>query len=96
MKLLTVAFAITAAMGGICAPPPQPGASSTALFVKLGFDTLATAKVDKPYSQDIPGVDVTFDMLPIPKGSFMMGSPATEAKREKNEGPQRKVQLDAF
>ena len=36
-----------------------------------------------------------FPMVPIPAGEFLMGSPATEAKRHPDEGPQVKVKLDA-
>ena len=31
--------------------------------------------------EKIPGTDVTFEMIPIPGGEFLMGSPATEAHR---------------
>ena len=33
----------------------------------------------KAYTDTIPGTKVTFDMVPIPGGTFMMGSPAKEA-----------------
>lgn len=48
------------------------------------------------YDQAIPGSTQKFKMLPIPAGSFLMGSPANESKREADEGPQKKIQLDAF
>lgn len=35
-------------------------------------------------------------MVSIPSGSFMMGSPASEAGRDDNEGPQRRVTVPAF
>src|SRR5687767_3560565 len=35
-------------------------------------------------------------MVPIPAGSFSIGSPNTEAGRENDEGPQKKVELSAF
>jgi formylglycine-generating enzyme required for sulfatase activity len=35
-------------------------------------------------------------MVQIPAGSFQMGSPATEAERFEDEGPQRRVQLQSF
>jgi formylglycine-generating enzyme required for sulfatase activity len=50
----------------------------------------------KPYSETIPGTDLKFEMLPIPGGTFTMGSPATEAKRGDDEGPQFKVELAPF
>lgn len=37
-----------------------------------------------------------FDMVPIPAGEFLMGSPDTEPKRNPDEGPRVKVRLDAF
>ncbi|MDB6135320.1 MAG: hypothetical protein JWM59_3563 [Verrucomicrobiales bacterium] len=37
-----------------------------------------------------------FDMVPIPAGEFLMGSPDTEAKRHADEGPRAKVKIDAF
>jgi formylglycine-generating enzyme required for sulfatase activity len=40
------------------------------------------------------GIAIT--MVQIPSGSFQMGSPATEAERESNEGPQHEVQLQSF
>lgn len=42
----------------------------------------------KPFTQAIPGTDAKFEMLPIPAGSFQMGSPASEKKRHADEGPQ--------
>src|SRR6516162_3801882 len=35
----------------------------------------------KPYVETIPGSSVKFEMLPIPAGTFLMGSPASEAGR---------------
>jgi formylglycine-generating enzyme required for sulfatase activity len=50
----------------------------------------------KPYTEEIGGVGVKFDMLPIPGGEFMMGSPESEANRNKDEGPQVKVKIEPF
>src|SRR5690349_18122963 len=35
-------------------------------------------------------------MVPVPAGSFMIGSPDDEKNRDTDEGPQKKVQLSAF
>jgi formylglycine-generating enzyme required for sulfatase activity len=48
------------------------------------------------YEETVPGTAVKFKMVPIPPGSFMMGSPATDKLREPDEGPQKKVELSAF
>ena len=44
----------------------------------------------------ITGTDVTFKLVHIPAGSFMMGSPDSEMKREADEGPQKEVKVEAF
>ncbi len=47
------------------------------------------------YEQELArGIAIT--MVQIPAGSFQMGSPATEAERRKNEGPQHRVELQSF
>jgi len=42
------------------------------------------------------GNGVTLDMVAIPGGSFVMGSPNTEAERSNYEGPQRTVNISPF
>jgi formylglycine-generating enzyme required for sulfatase activity len=46
-----------------------------------------------PYTQRIPGTDVSFEMVPVPGGTFQMGSPETEADRRDDEGPQVEIQV---
>jgi formylglycine-generating enzyme required for sulfatase activity len=43
------------------------------------------------YAETIPGTRVTFDMVAIPGGTFVMGSPAGEAGRSADEGPAHEV-----
>jgi len=50
----------------------------------------------KPYTNTIPGTRVTYAMLPIPAGQFIMGSPETEPGRKPDEGPQHKVRISPF
>ncbi|MEG5037500.1 MULTISPECIES: bifunctional serine/threonine-protein kinase/formylglycine-generating enzyme family protein [unclassified Microcoleus] len=42
------------------------------------------------------GSGATLDMVAIPGGSFVMGSPNTEAERRDKEGPQRTVNISPF
>ena len=44
----------------------------------------------------ITGTDISFTLVKIPEGEFMMGSPEAEANREADEGPQRSVKLSSF
>lgn len=45
------------------------------------------------YTQKIPGTQITFDMTPIPAGTFKMGS---DASKNTDEKPAHEVALDAF
>lgn len=57
--------------------------------------TLNAQKI-KPYTQTIPETDVVIKMVPIPAGSFIMGSPGGEPGRSADEGPQKNVVVSAF
>jgi formylglycine-generating enzyme required for sulfatase activity/nitrate/TMAO reductase-like tetraheme cytochrome c subunit len=48
------------------------------------------------YTEYIPGTGVSFRMVAIPGGNFMMGSPEDEALRKVDEGPQREVSIKSF
>ena len=50
----------------------------------------------KPYIETITGTNVTFQMVPIPGGKFLMGSPVGEEGREDHEGPQVEVEILPF
>ena len=54
---------------------------------KLGTQKLFTENI---------GNGITLDMVAIPGGSFVMGSPNTETGRDSNEGPQRTVNIAPF
>ena len=56
------------------------------------------AKVEKfeNFTEKIPGSSVSFDMVAIPGGKFLMGSPENEPLRKSDEGPQRKVTLSRY
>ena len=56
-------------------------------------------KTPKKYTETITtkdGQKLSFEMVFIPKGTFLMGSPAGQAGRQDHEGPQHKVRLDSF
>ena len=94
--LLTLGFAAAPALGETAIDPKE-----LALVRQLREKILRTAAAEaavaaQPYAQKIPGTDVSFSMLPIPAGTFAIGSPATEKKRKPDEGPQAKVSIPAF
>ena len=49
-----------------------------------------------PYDETIPGTEVRFRMVPVPGGTFRMGSPDGEADREALEGPCFDVAVEPF
>ena len=78
---------------------------TTALFLPLltllppesSVDAAPVKAADmKPYTERIPGTEVTFDMVPIPGGTFVMGSPPNEPNRDEDEGPQHRVKIRPF
>ncbi len=69
--------------------------------VKPAAEAPATAAVAAPnpfenYTETIPGTDLTFEMVPVPGGSFLMGSPPSETGRKKDEAPQHRVTVSPF
>jgi formylglycine-generating enzyme required for sulfatase activity len=50
----------------------------------------------KNYTEKIPGTEVSFDMVAIPGGTYLMGSPASEPGRKPDEGPQHPVTVGPF
>jgi len=56
----------------------------------------STAAEMKPYTDVITHTEVTFDMVPIPGGKFLMGSPESEPGRKEDEGPQHEVEIESF
>jgi len=48
------------------------------------------------FTEEIPGTGILFEMVAIPGGVFEMGSPESEALRQPDEGPVRRVHLDSF
>ena len=49
-----------------------------------------------PYVETIPGTDVKFAMVPIPGGTYTMGSPSTEFGHKADEGPAHAVTVRPF
>jgi formylglycine-generating enzyme required for sulfatase activity len=76
-------------------------AKDMALVEQICRQIIATTKEKaeadmKAYTNTIPGTAVTYVMIPIPSGQFVMGSPATEAHRNEDEGPTHEVKIEPF
>ncbi len=50
----------------------------------------------KSYTNAIPGSSVNYQMVAIPGGEFLMGSPDNEKARTAAEGPQHRVKISPF
>ena len=55
-----------------------------------------SADAMKAYEEVITGTGVTFQLAPIPGGTFTIGSPESEADRKEWEGPQVEVTVSPF
>ncbi len=82
--------------GWMCALAPSCLAEDKLPVVEVQDAVATNEKEMKPYAELIEQTDVTIDMLPIPGGNFLMGSPDTEANRNDDEGPQHQVELSPF
>lgn len=85
------------------AAPADPNTLTLELTVKWlpkptdNPDSVAADQASmKPYSEKLLPSDVTFDMVPIPGGTYKMGSPASEKERKDDEGPQVEVKIEPF
>lgn len=68
----------------------------TACFLFLMQPSQAQKKLEA-YKELVPGTkDIFLEMLPIPEGSFLMGSPENELNRKEDEGKQHKVKVAPF
>ncbi len=69
------------------------GAASSSAY---GQSPPEEEEIMKPYTEAVPGSGAKFEMVPIPGGTFTMGSPAGEAGRSEDEGPQHRVAIHPF
>jgi formylglycine-generating enzyme required for sulfatase activity len=73
--------------GGANAGPSDPGKYFKEATVVTGFTN---------YTEQIPGSDVTFNMIAVPGGTFNMGSAPREPFHKADESPVRNVTVSPF
>ncbi len=88
VPLAPLAAGDVAATPGFVAGETQPTGDGP--FVKVAGGWMV------PYDEAIPGSDVTFRMVPVPGGTFRMGSPDDEQGRTADEGPTFEVTVEPF
>lgn len=64
--------------------------------VKVPEAMAATPADMKSYAEPLQHTSFKVEMVPIPGGKFVMGSPETEANRNEDEGPQHEVEVSPF
>jgi formylglycine-generating enzyme required for sulfatase activity len=92
MAIRTTAVLATCLLAAIALARPADGPT-------LPAEPKVPAKAGLPptsFTQPIPGSEVKFDMVYVPGGEFLMGSPETEAGRLPDEGPRHKVKVNPF
>ncbi|MHA7129483.1 formylglycine-generating enzyme family protein [Algoriphagus namhaensis] len=62
-------------------------------ILAIFYSIVGSQESFEPYTQEIPGTPVAFDMVPIPAGSFFMGS---DEQAFPDQGPRHRVELDGF
>jgi ribonuclease PH len=78
-------------------PNPQLLPTTKAIHGKITATAAPSADAMKPYTETVPLADgATFDLIPIPAGSFKIGSPETEKDRKADESPQKDVTIAPF
>ena len=96
--IVSLAIALVVALPA-CADeqPPSPKVPGIAVTKPANQRSVATGQgFMVPYTEQIPGTDITFEMMPIPGGEFLLGSPKDEADRNADEGPQVQVKVAPF
>jgi formylglycine-generating enzyme required for sulfatase activity len=86
LLLTTIALQAPSTTAAKESPEPLPIRDSTA----------SSESEMKAYVELIEHANAKIPMVPIPSGKFLMGSPATEADRRDDEGPEHEVSIDPF
>ncbi len=60
------------------------------------FTSPAVVESFETFTEKIPGSNVSFKMVAVPGGTFMMGSPENEPYRKDDEGPAVSVEISPF
>lgn len=72
------------------------GVCMLALFASAMMVGRLAADDHESYQQTIPGTSVQFEMVAIPSGKVLLGSPEGESGRSNDEGPRREVAIRPF
>jgi formylglycine-generating enzyme required for sulfatase activity len=89
-----LAFLSAAVVGGFLVAVSPAWAVKPVLDVP---DAVAASEAEmKPYTDKLANTQVSFQMLPIKGGKFIMGSPDAEKGHNADEGPQHEVEVSSY
>lgn len=66
------------------------------VFLFLSCTAFCQQSPARSYVQKLPGTPVSFEMVYVPAGIFLMGSPESELGHKPDEGPQHQVLIDSL
>ena len=98
-QALLAAMVLVGLCWGTRSPGPEAAAQDVSVAPPVVPNPEAEAKTPaemKPYTEKITGTEVTFDLVPIPGGDFVMGSAESETGRNPDEGPQHTMKIAPF
>ncbi|MEM6687966.1 MAG: formylglycine-generating enzyme family protein [Planctomycetota bacterium] len=78
------------------ATPADPPGFIEQIAAKIRSESELAADSMSNYESIIPATGIAYEMVAIPGGSFLMGSPDDEELREETEGPQVEVTVSPF
>jgi len=85
------------AFGGLPSLADNDNITIPDIYARIAASPMPGSEAEmKPYTNMIPGTRVTYALVPIPGGEFLMGSPDNEAGHKPDEGPQHKVKISPF
>jgi sulfatase modifying factor 1 len=84
---LTAGVCVACGCGWAQNPKPAQAGPAKAAVAPAQFEN---------YTETVPGTKLKFEMIAVPGGTFLMGSPESEAGRKKDEGPQHRVTVSPF
>jgi len=77
-------------------PPKIQNQKFTTVIVNSKGEIISSPKSEAEVTIENLGNGIILEMVKIPTGRFLMGSPETEAKRYDDEGPQHNVDVPGF
>ncbi|MGE5656003.1 MAG: SUMF1/EgtB/PvdO family nonheme iron enzyme, partial [Actinomycetota bacterium] len=105
-SLSNVSTVVVATAKRFSKPSPRQSASPPTINLSTFFFEIITVNArgeitnrqpgKAEFYQENLGKGVSLEMVAIPGGTFLMGSPETEAERYDNEGPQNEVKIPPF